>query len=176
MEARGQAVTPVAYPTLRQAATMLGVAAPTLSRLPDLKYIRAGGRDHRIPAGEVLRLTQHFRRRSLEEVAFQLIDYSKTHTLGMESAVTAEVDEYLSQSYRATPEGSLEQFLRDARKLLSPGLFSQVARAALAEDIRETRHRAATASSKPTVSRGRKPAASNKSSRNVSKKRVKQPA
>lgn len=176
MEARGQAVTPFAYPTLREAATMLGVAAPTLSRLPDLKYIRAGGRDHRIPAGEVLRLTQHFRRRSLEEVAFQLIDYSKAHALGMESAVTAEVDEYLSQSYRATPEGSLEQFLRDARRLLPPGLFSQVATAALAEDIRETKHRSPTASPKPKVSRGRKPAALNKSSRDAPKKRVRQPA
>jgi hypothetical protein len=175
MEARGQAMTPFAYPSLREAAAMLGVAAPTLSRLPDLRYIRAGGRDHRIPAGEVLRLTQHFRRRSLEEVAFQLIDYSKTHALGMESAVTAEVDEYLSQSYRATPEASLEQFLRDARKLLPASLFNQVARAALADDINETKRRAA-ASTKPKVSRGRKPVASSKSSRNVTKKRVRQPA
>jgi hypothetical protein len=174
MAARVQVITPFAYPTLRDAAVMVGVTAPTLSRLPDLHYIQAGGRDHRVPANEVLRLTQHFRRRSLEEVAFQLIAYCKEHAPAAESAVTAQVDEELSRSYQESPEPSLEDFLRDARKLLPPSLFNQVARAALADDIKETRRRAGTASPKPKVSR--KAVASNKSSRNVSKKRVRQPA
>lgn len=176
MQARAQPITPFAYPTLREAAAMVGVAAPTLSRLPDLRYIQAGGRDHRVPSDEVLRLTQHFRRRSLEEVAFQLIAYCKEHAPGAESAVTAEVDAHLSRSYQATPEASLEEFLRDARRLLPASLFNQVARAALADDITETRRRAAAASTKPKVSRGRKSAASSKSSQSAPKRRVKQPA
>jgi hypothetical protein len=46
----------VAYPTLTEAAGLLGVSASTLSRRSDLEFERMGERDKRLPAGEVMRL------------------------------------------------------------------------------------------------------------------------
>lgn len=129
---------PVAYPTLRDAAAILAVAPSTLSRQRDLAYVPAGGRDHRIPAAEVIRLAQHFRRRSLDEVAYELVDYCETHAPAMSAAVDAEVDGAVAAAYASAPAPSVEGFLREARRLLPDHLFSQVAKAALAtEGVRQ---------------------------------------
>lgn len=132
--ARTETITALAYPTLREAATMLSVAPSTLSRQRSIEYIPAGGRDHRIPVTEVLRLTQHFRRRSIDEVAFELLAYCRTHVPAMERAVTTEIDASVAAVYAATPAPSIERFLRDARRLLPDGLFGQVAQAVLADE------------------------------------------
>jgi hypothetical protein len=91
----------MAYPTLTDAAEMVGMAPPTLSRLPELVYIHAGGRDHRIPAGEVLRLTRYFRRRSIEDVAFDLVAYCDVHAPEVAETVAAEVDAAVATFYQA---------------------------------------------------------------------------
>jgi hypothetical protein len=148
-----QSVTAVAYPTLSEAATMVGVRPATLSRLPDLEYIKAGGRDHRIPAVEVIRLAQHYRRRSIDEVAFDLVAYTQAHAPAVEAAVATEVDEAVAAMYRGTPNPSTEAFLRDARRYLPNRLFRQVAEAIFSEET--TQHT--------------KPA----SSRNAAKRKVK---
>jgi hypothetical protein len=128
MDARVPWVTPLAYPTLTGAAEMVGVAPPTLSRLSDLVYIRAGGRDHRIPAAEVLRLARHFQRRSIDEVAFDLVAYCEAHAPNLTEAVAAEVDEAVATFYQTASKPSMEAFLRDARRFLPSGLFIQVAK------------------------------------------------
>jgi hypothetical protein len=167
-----QGITPFAYPNLTQAAAMLGVKPPVLSRRPKLDFIRAG-REHRIPAAEVLRLTQYFRRRSVDEVAFDLVVYCQAHAPQAEEIVAAEVDETVAAIYRAVPEPSVEQFLRDARRFLPSGLFGQVARAVMADEIAPART-LVNGAPKTKVSR-RKAAAPGTSVRNASKRRPRDP-
>jgi hypothetical protein len=174
VEARPPSVTPVAYPTLTDAAEMVGVAPPTLSRLPDLVYIRAGGRDHRIPATEVLRLTRHFRRRSIDEVAFDLVAYSEAHAPELAEAVAAEVDAAVATLYRAAEKPSIEAFLRDARRFLPSGLFSQVAKA-ISADVEAPRTAAPRAATRPTVSRRPRAAARGSKGRKPSKRKAREP-
>ena len=174
VEAGPSSVTPVAYPTLTDAAEMVGVAPPTLSRLPDLVYIRAGGRDHRIPAAEVLRLTRHFRRRSIDEVAFDLVAYSETHAPDLAEAVAAEVDEAVATVYQAASKPSIDAFLRDARRFLPSGLFSQVAKAVFtgAEEPKAVAGRSAT---KPTVTRRPRVVARGSKAPKPSKRKAREP-
>jgi hypothetical protein len=167
-------VLPVAYPTLREAAAMIGVTPPTLSRLPDLRFLAAGGRDHRVPAAEILRLTRHFGRRSLDEVAFQLVDYCKAHAPRDMAAVEAEVDETTSALYRAATPPSIDTFLRDAQRLLPKPLLEQVIQATRghppeASGAHSPRRTAATVSRKAAAAAGSKP-------RTSSKRNVRQPA
>jgi hypothetical protein len=164
----------MAYPTLTDAAEMVGVAPPTLSRLPDLVYISAGGRDHRIPATEVLRLARHFRRRSVDDVAFDLVAYCEAHAPDLAAAVAAEVDAAVSTFYQAASKPSIEAFLRDARRFLPSGLFSQVAKAVFsgAEEPEAVAGRGAT---KPTVSRRRRVAARGSKAPKPSKRKAREP-
>jgi hypothetical protein len=153
---------------------MIGVTPPTLSRLPDLRFLTAGGRDHRVPAAEVLRLTRHFGRRSLDEVAFQLVDYCQEHAPRDVDAVAAEVDETTSALYRAARPPSIDTFLREAERLLPKSLLEQVIRAARQHTpeesgARSARHTAARVSPKSAS------AASSKR-RTSSKRKVRQPA
>jgi hypothetical protein len=172
---KAPAVTPIAYPTLTEAAAMVGVKPPTLSRLPDLKYIPAGGRDHRIPAAEVLRLAEHFGRRSIDEVGFDLVAYCHAQAPEMEEAVTAEVDNTVAAFYRAAPAPSIEAFLRDARRFLPSELFSEVAQTVLAEGVKELSETAVHVPTKRVVKGRRKvAAAASKSSRTSSKQRARE--
>ncbi len=151
---RAQSVTAVAYPTLSEAATMVGVRPATLSRLPDLEYIKAGGRDHRIPPAEVIRLAQHFRRRSIDEVAFDLVEYCQAHAPAAEGAVAMDVDEAVTAIYRAAPKPSIEAFLRDARRYLPSSLFSQVAKAVFGDAAKEpTKAATGRKAAKPKLNR-----------------------
>jgi hypothetical protein len=174
VEGRPPSVTPVAYPTLTDAAEMVGVTPPTLSRLSDLVYIRAGGRDHRIPAAEVLRLAHHFRRRSIDEVAFDLVAYCEAHAPDLAEAVAAEVDAAVATFYQAASKPSIAGFLRDARRFLPSGLFSQVAKAVSA-DVEAPRTATPRAAIRPTVTR--RPGAAARGSKGLkpSKRKVREP-
>jgi hypothetical protein len=174
MEALHERITPFAYPNLTEAAGMVGVKPSVLSRRPDLAFI-AAGREHRTPAVEVLRLTQYFRRRSVEEVAFQLVAYCQTHAPQAADAVSTEVDEAVAAIYQAVPDPSVERFLREARRLLPSGLFGEVARAVLAD---ERPAAAAVTSHKPPQPeiRRRKAAAPGTTARTASKRPARQPA
>ncbi len=174
MEAGPPSVTSMAYPTLTDAAAIVGVAPPTLSRLPDLVYIRAGGRDHRIPATEVLRLARHFRRRSIDEVAFDLVAYCEAHAPELAEAVAAEVDATVATLYQAASKPSIEMFLRDARRFLPNGLFSQVAKA-VSTDVEAPRTAAPRAATKPMVSRHPRAAARGSEALKPSKRKVREP-
>ena len=105
---------------------MLGVSTATLSRRSDLAYIEAGDRDHRVPAAEVVRLAGHYKRRAVDEVAYDLVAYARRHARAYEQLVGDEVDHAVEGLYRAAGAPSTEAFLRDARRLLPGRLYQQV--------------------------------------------------
>jgi len=174
VEVRAPAVTPVAYPTLTDTAEMVGVSPPTLSRLSDLVYIRAGGRDHRIPAAEVLRLARHFQRRPIDEVAFDLVAYCEAHAPEVAEAVAAEVDAAVATFYQAASKPSIAAFLRDARRFLPSELFSQVAKA-VSTDVEAPKTLTALAPTKSKVSGRPRMAARGSKALKPSKRKVREP-
>lgn len=135
--ARREQISALAYPTLSQAAAMLSVAPSTLSRMPDVAIIAAGARDRRLPAAEVVRLAQHFLRRPIDDIAYDLIEYAREHASRYESAITAEVDEAVAAFYERTPAPSLADFLRDAKRYLPEDVFHAVADAVAATTPRQ---------------------------------------
>src|ERR1022692_335145 len=87
-----------AYPTLTEAALLLGVSASTLSRRDDLVCERMGDRDKRVPAGEVMRLAAVYRKRSLGEVAADLIGRVQERSPEHAEHVRDEVERFFEQS------------------------------------------------------------------------------
>lgn len=85
---RGSSLAP--YPTMSQAAKMLGVAPSTLSRRPDVVTHARGDRDTVLLPAEVLRLGRIYRKRSINEVAADLVDHAAQHGERIED----EVDEF----------------------------------------------------------------------------------
>src|SRR6476646_4499221 len=63
------------FPSLRKAAEILGVSAAALSRRPDLEY-EPRGREKRVRPRAVLNLASYYRKRSLYEVASDLVDFA----------------------------------------------------------------------------------------------------
>jgi hypothetical protein len=114
----------LAYPTLTEAARLLGVSASTLSRRDDLVCERMGERDKRIPAAEVMRLAAAYRKRSLGEVAADLIGCARERTPRHAEHVQEEVERFFEQSEPpAAPDGA---FLAEAKRALPAGLYEQV--------------------------------------------------
>jgi hypothetical protein len=85
----------LAYPTLTEAARLLGVSASTLSRRNDVVCERMGERDKRVPAGEVLRLAVVYRKRSLGEVAADLIGRARERSPRDAEHVQEEIEHAL---------------------------------------------------------------------------------
>lgn len=113
-----------AYPTLTEAARLLGVSASTLSRRADLVCERMGERDKRIPAGEVMRLAVVYRKRSLGEVAADLIGRAREGSPRDAEHVQEEIERFFEQSESpALPEGA---FLTEAKRALPAELYEQV--------------------------------------------------
>jgi len=116
----------LAYPTLTEAARLLGVSASTLSRRDDLVCERMGERDKRIPAGEVMRLAVVYRKRSLGEVAADLIGRAWERSPRDAEHVQEEIERFFEQSESpALPEGV---FLTEAKRALPAELYEQVRR------------------------------------------------
>ena len=116
-----------AYPTLRAAAGMLGVAASTLSRRKDLRRLRRGERDQALAPAEVLRLAAIYRRRSLNEIASELIELAASLG-GVADAdrVEHEVDGFFTGHERHEPN---DEWFDVAERLLPQELYEQVAQA-----------------------------------------------
>jgi hypothetical protein len=121
------------YPTLSEAAEMIGVTASTLSRKPGLGFITAGDRDHRIPGAEVIRWAEHFKRRAVDEVAFDVVAYARRRAPKYVKAVTSEVDSAVAGLYAAAPATKTSAFIADAKRFLPKQLYDAVARAVLAD-------------------------------------------
>lgn len=80
---------------MSQAAGMLGINASTLSRRPDVAAETRGYRDLALRPAEVLRLGRIYRRRSINEVAADLVYLAGL--AGAESQVEDECDEFFER-------------------------------------------------------------------------------
>lgn len=116
----------LAYPTLTETARLLGVSASTLSRRDDLVCEQMGERDKRIPAGEVMRLAAVYRKRSLGEVAADLIGRARERSPQHVEVVQEEVERFFEQGRRPVP--SENEFLAEAERALPADLYEQVRR------------------------------------------------
>ena len=116
----------LAYPTLTETARLLGVSASTLSRRDDLVCERMGERDKRIPAGEVMRLAAVYRKRSLGEVAADLIGRAREGSPRDAEHVQEEIERFFEQS--GSPAVSEGAFLAEAKRALPAELYEQVRR------------------------------------------------
>jgi hypothetical protein len=116
----------LAYPTLTEAARLLGVSASTLSRRDDLVVERMGERDKRIPAGEVMRLAVVYRKRSLGEVAADLIGHVWESSPQYAEHVQEEVERFFEQKEPLVLSDGA--FLAEAERALPADLYEQVRR------------------------------------------------
>jgi hypothetical protein len=116
----------LAYPTLTEAARLLGVSASTLSRRDDLVVERMGERDKRVPAVEVMRLAAVYRKRSLGEVAADLIGRARGSSPQYAEHVQEEVERFFEQKEPLVL--SYGTFLAEAERALPADLYEQVRR------------------------------------------------
>jgi len=112
-----------AYPNLRTAAEMLGVAPSTISRRADLHAEARGERDRVVPPTEVLRLGSIFRKRSINDVAQALLDHAEPFGDEAFGQVEREIEAYFDEH---TVARSVEELRRLARQLLPSELAEQV--------------------------------------------------
>jgi hypothetical protein len=127
---RGQRVPAgllAAYPTLRQAARMIGVHASSLSRreLP----VEHAGREARLPPRLVLELAAHYRRRNEYEVGGALVDYALAHAPDQVAEIEAEIEHYFEETGDRDAPLDTVTFLEQARRHLPAALYAQVERA-----------------------------------------------
>src|ERR1700677_3951309 len=116
----------LAYPTLTEAAGLLGVSASTLSRRDDLVVERMGERDKRVPAGEVMRLASVYRKRSLGEVAADLIGRARESSPESVGHGQEGGERFFEKSMPGVPSES--EFLAEAERALPADLYEQVRR------------------------------------------------
>ncbi len=87
---------------------------------------RAGDRDRHVPAGDVLRLNQVFRRKIAEELAGELVAYAETREPSVVDVVAAEVAAGLESL--SAPRLDREAFLDDLRRVLPVRWYHEVER------------------------------------------------
>jgi hypothetical protein len=112
-----------AFPTLSAAAEMIGIATSTLTRRADCHPLPRGARDQVLPPAEVLRLAAVYRKRSLNEVAADLIDLAGR--TGDEDAARVEdaVDAFFAGRVQTD---SATEFLAQAKRYLPQALYAEV--------------------------------------------------
>jgi hypothetical protein len=112
------------YPTLRQAARMIGVNASSLSRqkLP----VEHAGREDRLAPRLVLELASHYRRRDEYEVGGALVDYALAHAPDHVEEIEAEIEHYFRETSQRDAPLDTARFLADARRHLPPALYAKV--------------------------------------------------
>jgi hypothetical protein len=131
--AAGSGGTPPSWlwPSLRSAATIVGVNASTLSRR-DVPTTQAGS-EQRVAPVTVMELGDHYRRRPIGEVAAELVDVARAgaRTPDEVEQVEHQVADYLDRTraearanVRAETAG--DAWLAEAKLRLSPELFDQV--------------------------------------------------
>lgn len=111
---------------------MLGVSPSTLSRRGDLELRPAGRQEQRVAPGVVIRLAHEYRKRIVDAVAFDLVEFARSRDVRLVPRVEAAIDSI----YRDTPSPatfSAKSFLAAARDLLPEGLYAQVCSALEAE-------------------------------------------
>lgn len=126
MESTDRGASLRGYPNLSEAARILGISTATLSRRKDLKREQRGERDQVLGAGEVLRLATIYRKRSLNDVAQDLLDLAG-HSGDEDRRVVEERIEQFFED-RALGSDDLEVFIATARRVLPQELYSEVER------------------------------------------------
>lgn len=116
-----------AYPNLTEAAAILGVSPSTLSRRADLGAERRGERDLVLSPRQVLRLAGVYRKRSLNEVAQDLIDHAEALSPESRREVEGEVETFFEARTPAAQDR--DAFLRTAQVLLPGALYERVEKA-----------------------------------------------
>ena len=112
-----------AYPNIRAAAEMLGVSASTLSRREDAISERRGERDVVLAPAEVLRLGAIYRKRSLNDVAQDLIDHANEAGDVERRRVEEEVEAFFEAN---SVSAQRDELLRLARRMLPAELYRQI--------------------------------------------------
>lgn len=113
-----------AYPNIRTAAEIIGVAPSTLSRRSDVSTEGRGERDRVLSPAEVLRVATIYRKRSLNEVAQALINHARDVSEDEASRIEEEVEQFFET--RDLPEARKADLLDLARRLLPPALYERV--------------------------------------------------
>jgi hypothetical protein len=113
-----------AYPTLRQAAKMIGVTPSTLSRrnLP----CEHAGREKRLDPRTILEQAAYYRKRDEYEVGGALVEYALEHAGQYVAEVEAQVDAFLSETSDREAPLDAANFLEEAQRNLPPELYKQV--------------------------------------------------
>jgi hypothetical protein len=107
---------------------MLRVSASALSRCDQIEAVQVGGRGKHYSPKAVLTAGAYYKKRSLNEIAAELIDYGRQH--GDEDAVaqaTTEIDDFFVN--RSADPVDRDLFLRQARRSLPSALYREVERA-----------------------------------------------
>ncbi|HEX8101258.1 MAG TPA: hypothetical protein VF533_01465 [Solirubrobacteraceae bacterium] len=111
------------YPSLRAAAALIGVNVSTLSRRADVERVRVG-REDRVPAGEVVRLTSYFGKRRASRVAGELVE--RAARTDAQADIAREVDEALERYTQPPTVRTHQAFLAEARRLLPGPMVAQI--------------------------------------------------
>lgn len=122
-----------AYPNIRAAAEILRVSASTLSRRSDVASERRGERDLVLGPAEVLRLAAIYRKRSLNDVAQDLLEHAGAAGPEEQRRVEEEIEAFFEAN---TISAQRDEFLRLARRILPPELCEQI-EASLGREARE---------------------------------------
>ncbi|MCW2982945.1 MAG: hypothetical protein JWR63_515 [Conexibacter sp.] len=112
-----------AYPTMSAAARMIGVSPSTLSRRDDCEPLQRGSRDHVLPPAEVMRLAAIYRKRSLNEVAADLVALGAQHGPQDHDRVEDAVEAFFAGRSRSE---SVDEFLAQAKRHLPSKLYQEV--------------------------------------------------
>jgi hypothetical protein len=119
------------WPSLRSAASIIGVNASTLSRR-DLPTTQAGS-EQRVAPVTVMELGDHYRRRPIGEVAAELVDVARAGARTPDEVEQVEHDlaDYLDRTRAEARANALAEitgdaWLSEAQRRLSPELFDQV--------------------------------------------------
>jgi hypothetical protein len=115
-----------AFPTQREVAAMLRVGESRLSKL-NAERITVSPREVRYRPRVVLELAAHYRKRSLNEVAGDLVSYAQEHAPELLENVRQEIEDFFAN--RATPPVDRAVFLQEARRTLPRRVFEQVRKA-----------------------------------------------
>lgn len=114
------------YPTLSTAAKILGVSASTLSRRDDVQTESRGERDKVVRPAELLRLALVYRKRSLNEVAADLLAHARQHASDTVEGIDEEIESFVEQLEQ--PSAEVVQLLELAERHLPAKVVAEIRR------------------------------------------------
>jgi hypothetical protein len=114
-----------AHPNIKTAARIIGVSPSTISRRADLTTEGRGERDKVLSPTTVMELAVRYRKRSLNEVAIELITYAREQAPEESERIEEEIDTFVAE-LGSPPHRDNEAFLAMAKEYLPRELFAEV--------------------------------------------------